>query len=147
VADFTHDREHEGYRCPGGKVLKLKARRQQIGNNLFRRYEADETDCRSCPLRERCLQTPEARRKHLAILIGKATATLSQQMIAKIDTPEAREIYGQRLAIVEPVFGNLRSQKRLDRFTLRSKIKVNIQWMFYCMVHNIEKIVHYGMAV
>jgi transposase len=144
-ADFTYDPERDCYHCPGGKVLKLKARRHQIGNNLFRRYEANEADCRSCPLRERCLQTPEARRKHLAILIGKAKATLSQQMIAKIDTPEAREIYGQRLAIVEPVFGNIRSQKRLDHFTLRGKIKVNIQWMLYCMVHNIEKLLHYGM--
>ena len=75
-----------------------------------------------------------------------ANETLSQQMIAKIDTPEARAIYGRRLAIVEPVFGNLRSQKRLDRLTLRGKIKINIQWMLYCIVHNIEKIVHYGMA-
>ena len=75
-----------------------------------------------------------------------ANETLSQQMIAKIDTPEARAIYGRRLAIVEPVFGNIRSQKRLERFTLRGKIKINIQWMLYCMVHNIEKIVHYGMA-
>lgn len=128
-------------------MLKLKARRHQIGNNLFRRYEADEADCSRCPLRERCLQTPEARRKHLAILIGKAKETLSQKMIAKIDTPEAREIYGRRLAIVEPVFGNVRSQKRLDRFPLRGRIKVNIQWMLYCMVHNIEKILHYGKAV
>ena len=55
-------------------------------------------------------------------------------MIAKIDTPEARAIYGRRLAIVEPVFGNLRSQKRLDRLTLRGKIKINIQWMLYWVV-------------
>jgi hypothetical protein len=67
-------------------------------------------------------------------------------MIAKIDTPEARKIYGLRLAIVEPVFGNIRIQKRLDRFTMRGKRKVNIQWLLYCLVHNIEKIVHYGMA-
>ena len=144
-ADFRYDQGQDRYYCPGGKVLKLKARRHQIENNIFRRYEAEEADCRSCPLREQCLQTPEARRKHLAILIGKAKETLSQKMIAKIDTPEAREIYGQRLAIVEPVFGNLRSQKRLDRFTLRGKIKVTIQWLRYCMVHNIEKILHYGM--
>jgi hypothetical protein len=112
---------------------------------IYRRYEAEETDCRSCPLREQCLQTSEARRKHLAILIGKAKETLSQKMVAKIDTPQAREIYGQRLAIVEPVFGNLRSQKRLDRFTLRGKLKVTTQWMLYCIVHNIEKFLHYGM--
>jgi Transposase DDE domain len=126
-------------------VLKRKARCHQIENNLFRRYEANEADCRSCPLRERCLQTPEARRKHLAILSGKAKATLSPQLSAKIDTPAARAIYGQQLAIVEPVFGNIRSQKRLDRFTLRGRIKVNIQGRLYCMVHNIEKILHYGM--
>jgi len=41
-------------------------------------------------------------------------------------------------------FANIRIQKRLDRFTLRGKIKVNIQWLLYCMVHNIEKIVHFG---
>ena len=147
AANFTHDREQDCYRCPGGKVLKLKARRHQIENNLYRRYEAEEADCQGCPLRQQCLQTPETRRKHLAILIGKTKETLSQKMIAKIDTPEAREIYGQRLAIVEPVFGNLRSQKRLDRFTLRGRIKVNIQWMLYCMIHNIEKLLHYGGAV
>jgi hypothetical protein len=60
-------------------------------------------------------------------LIGTAKEILSQQMRTKSDTPEARGIYGQRLAIVEPVFGNLRSQKRLDRFTLRGKLKVTIQ--------------------
>jgi Transposase DDE domain len=53
---------------------------------------------------------------------------------------------GGDATVEEPVFGNIRSQKRLDHFTMRGKIKVNIQWMFYCMVHNIEKTVHYGMA-
>jgi hypothetical protein len=50
-------------------------------------------------------------------------------------------------SVSEECFGNIRSQKRLDRFTLRGKIKVNIQWMPYCMVHNIEKIVNSGLAV
>jgi hypothetical protein len=100
-----------------GKILQLRARRHQVENNLYRRYEAEEAECRSCPLREPCLHTPATRPKHLAILIGKAKETLSQKMIAKIDTPAAREIYGQRLAIVEPIFGNLRSQKRLDHAT------------------------------
>ena len=63
-------------------------------------------------------------------------------MRAKIDTPEARAVYGKRLASVEPVFGNIRSQKRLDHFTLRGKLKVTIQWMLYCLVHNIEQILH-----
>jgi hypothetical protein len=144
-AAFTSDPERDCYRCPGGNVLKLRARRHQVENNLYRRYEAEEADCQGCPLREQCLHTPETRRKHLAVFVEKVKETLSQKMQTKIDTPQARAIYAQRLAIVEPVFGNLRSQKRLDRFTLRGKVKVNIQWMLYCMVHNIEKILHYGM--
>ncbi|MFC1876958.1 transposase [Thermodesulfobacteriota bacterium] len=54
--------------------------------------------------------------------------------------------YPRRIAIVEPVFGNIRTQKRLDKFNLRGKIKVNIQWLLYCMVHNIEKVANYGFA-
>jgi hypothetical protein len=52
----------------------------------------------------------------------------------------------KRLGIVEPVFGNIRTCKRMDRFTLRGKTKVNIQWMLYCLVHNIEKIINYGTS-
>jgi transposase len=147
LADFTYDNAQECDICPQGNVLKLEARRHQIGNHIYRRDEASEAECTACPLRELCVQTAESRRNHLAVWVEKAKGTLSQQMIAKIDPPEARKMYGLRLAMVEPVFGDIRSQKRLDRFTWRGKIKVNIQWRLYCMVHNIEKIVTYGLAV
>jgi len=65
-------------------------------------------------------------------------------MKQKIDTERGRRIYSRSLGIGEPVFGNIRACKRMDRFTLRGKIKVNIQWMLYCLVHNIEKIMNFG---
>jgi hypothetical protein len=49
-------------------------------------------------------------------------------------------------ATVEPVFGNTRGNKRLDRFTLRGQKKVDGQWKLYCLVHNIEKLTHHGYA-
>ena len=61
-----------------------------------------------------------------------------------IDSPEGRKRYGQRMGTVEPVFGNLRYNKKLDRFTLRGQAKVNTQWHLYCLVHNIEKLAHHG---
>jgi hypothetical protein len=67
-------------------------------------------------------------------------------MLEKVDSDRGRKIYPQRMAIVEPVFANIRVIKRMDRFTLRGKIKVNIQWMLYCMVHNIEKIMNFATA-
>ena len=50
-----------------------------------------------------------------------------------------RRIYSKRLGIVEPVFGNIRACKRMDRFTLRGRIKVNSQWMLYCLVHILKR--------
>jgi hypothetical protein len=88
----------------------------------------------------------DSKRKHLAVPIGTEGINLSKQMVKKIETEAGRRIYPQRLAIAEPVFANIRINKRLDRFTLRGKIKVNIQWLMYCLVHNIEKILNYGMA-
>ena len=82
----------------------------------------------------------------LMVPIGPDGVNLTKQMIQKVDSEEGKKIYIQRMAIVEPIFGNLRIQKRLDHFTLRGKIKVNTQWLLYCMVHNIEKIVNYGFA-
>ena len=63
--------------------------------------------------------------------------TFTEKMKMRFDTPEGRSIYSKRMGTVEPVFGYLRGVLHLDRFTLRSKKKVNIQWLLYCMVHNI----------
>jgi hypothetical protein len=46
----------------------------------------------------------------------------------------------RRLGIVEPVFANICVQKQLDQFTLRTKAKVDVQWMLFAPVHNIGKI-------
>jgi hypothetical protein len=48
-------------------------------------------------------------------------------MKSRIDTPDGKRIYARRLAIVEPVFANLRVQKRLDHFTVRFKAKVDMR--------------------
>ena len=52
-------------------------------------------------------------------------------MKQKIDTEEGRRIYRKRLGIVKPVFGNIRACKMMERFILRSQVKVNIQWMLF----------------
>ncbi len=146
LKDFHHDETSDQYSCPAGKVLKLQVKRCVNHGNVYRKYVAAEEDCRGCLLRPRCLYGTDAKRKHLAVPIGTEGINLSKQMVEKIETAEGRRIYPKRLAIVEPVFANLRINKRLDRFTLRGKVKVNIQWLMYCLVHNIEKILNYGLA-
>ena len=48
---------------------------------------------------------------------------------------------------MEPVFGNIRHNKRLHRLNHRGHIKVNTQWNLYCMVHNIEKLAKAGLGL
>jgi hypothetical protein len=67
-------------------------------------------------------------------------------MKRKIDTEQARYQYGRRLGTVEPVFVNLCSVRRLRRFSLRGKHRVNTQWLLYCLVHNIGKVQRYGTS-
>ncbi len=105
---------------------------------------ADAKDCSRCPLKSRCIHRKNARRRTLDVPIGASENNFSKAMLQKVDSDRGRKIYPQRMAIVEPVFANIRLLKRMDRFTLRGKIKVSIQWMLYCMVHNIEKIANYA---
>ncbi|WP_245535135.1 transposase [Leadbettera azotonutricia] len=64
---------------------------------------------------------------------------LSQEMREKIDKKEYRKIYSKRMQIIEPVFADITYCKGMDRFTMRSKAKVDIQWKLYCIMHNIGK--------
>ena len=65
-------------------------------------------------------------------------------MKRKIDSSVGRALYSLRVAIAEPPFANMRYALGLDRFTLRSKRKVNTQWNLFCLVHNLKKIHRFG---
>ena len=85
-------------------------------------------------------------RRHGLVAVGHVPGNLSKAMAHKVDSEKGRNIYHRRIGIVEPVFANIETNKGMDRFTLRGKIKVNIQWLLYSMVHNIGKIAVYGFT-
>ena len=74
---------------------------------------------------------------------------LIDEMKAKIDSKEGKRIYARRLGIVEAVFANICVQKRMHRFTLRTKRKVDEQWTHtqFALVHNIGKIHNFGALI
>ena len=113
-------------------------------------FSAAQRDCAKCPLRAQCLRHPQrSKRRQVAIFVGKhasAEEKASDRMQRKIDSECGREMITRRFATVEPVFGNVRANKKMDRFTLRGEVKVNSQWKLYCMVQNIEKLAHSGYA-
>jgi transposase len=146
LADFKYNKGTDEYVCPNGKALRLKVKKAEIDGVFYRKYVADEDDCKGCELKVRCIRRKNAKRRYLNIPVGNVPGNLTKAMAAKVDSEKGKKIYSQRIAIVEPVFANIRTHKGMDRFTLRGKVKVNIQWLLYCMIHNMGKIVNYGFT-
>ncbi|PKO34435.1 MAG: DDE transposase [Betaproteobacteria bacterium HGW-Betaproteobacteria-7] len=146
--DFTLDPATGICTCPAGKPLYRNGTNCIHNGHVATKYSGTLRDCLPCEQRARCLRTPEKTKvRQVAFFRGKAAGepeSHTDRMKRAIDSEDGRARYGRRFATVEPVFGNLRHNKRLDRFTLRGRKKVDTQWKLYCLVHNIEKLAHHG---
>lgn len=149
-SDFTYDPEARTCVCPAGKSLYRKGKNLVTNGYISEQFRGAKRDCVPCTQRARCLRTPEkTESRQVAFFRGRAAdppETQTQRMKARIDLPEGRARYGARFGAVEPVFGNLCYNKKLTRFTLRGRPKVDGQWKLFCLVQNIEKLAHHGYA-
>ncbi|WP_411046450.1 transposase [Treponema primitia] len=97
--------------------------------------------CGVCVMREQCIKGKNKKYRTLYIPIHEYEENVADKMRSKIDNPTVRKLYGKRMQIIESVFANITYCKRMNRFTLRMKEKVNILWLLYCIVHNLGKCV------
>ena len=149
--DFEHDPEKGTCICPAGKSLYQNGTNCIHNGHIAVKFQGALRDCVPCTQRDKCLRTPEkTKTRQVCFFRGKApggAASYTDLMRRAIDSERGRALYGGRFATVEPVFGNIRHNKGLDRFTLRGQKKVDTQWKLYCLVHNIEKLAHHGYAI
>ena len=147
--DFRYDSATNKCICPAGKRLYSNGDHCTINGRTYHKFTGAKRDCMPCKLRDHCLRYPERTKvRQLAIFAKNQNSPLryTERMKQAIDSARGRQIYGRRMPTVEPVFANLRHNKQLNRFTLRTQPKVNTQWNLYCLVHNIEKLAHHGYA-
>lgn len=146
-SDFVIAPDQSHAVCPAGQRLHRTGKDCTIGGYAASKFRAADGACKDCPLRAPCLRKPQTTRsRQLAVLTRKTEQTHSQRMRERIDSGWGREQYGRRFVTVEPVFGNVRANKRLNRFTLRGQAKVDGQWKLFALVHNIEKWANYRKA-
>lgn len=60
-------------------------------------------------------------------------------MEAKLETEQGRAAYAQRCSTIEPAFGQM-DMRGLQRFLLRGKRKVGLEWSLWCTTHNLLKL-------
>ena len=63
-----------------------------------------------------------------------------KEMMAKLQTDEARTQYRKRKSTVEPVFGIIKSILGFTRFQLRSIEKVKMEWMLVALAYNCKRL-------
>ena len=131
-------------------LLALQGSHCRINGQEAIRFQGAKRDCVPCSHRPRCLRSPAKTPTRQVAFFNDTLHTAADRLVAnmreRIDSPLGRARYEQRFATVEPMFGNLRYNKRLSRFTLRGRTKVNAQWQLFCSVHNLEKLTNLRQA-
>lgn len=149
ASEFTVNKRKKTCVCPEGNSMWLHRETKQDNGKIQLVFEGKLTDCRNCLRKNACLRNPDSpndRKGHgrLVSFLIDARNSATHWMKKRVDSKEGKQIYSHRMSTVEPVFGNIGTNKGLNRFSLRGKHKVEGQWKLYCLVHNIEKIMNYG---
>jgi len=151
ASEFTFDPVRLTCICPAGESLSYQNTRISESGAPKAFFNGRIMQCRNCDLKNKCMQNPASAdhrkgsgRQVSFTLSHKRGPTYTDWMKHRVDSDLGKQIYSHRMSVVEPVFANIGTNKKLNRFSLRGKDKVESQWQLFCMVHNIEKISNYG---
>lgn len=146
ASDFTANKEAKTCICPNGHEMMYHGDHFEINNKRYMRFKSYLKNCRACPLQNKCMKRPlkEHGRQVSFVVDGEDNVSYLDLMKQKIDSEQGRKNYSRRMWTIEPVFGNITSNKGANKLTLRGQTKVTCQWVMHCIVHNIEKLWRYG---
>ena len=126
---------HE-YLCPAGMPLPISAQRRDGRTTI----QLPEGFCEGCPLQGSCQVFKKTRTVKTITIISEPKRQARSNNLARLRSAKGKDIYRRRKAIVEPVFGNIKSNKGL-RIFVKGRSKVGLWWKMAATAHNLEKIV------
>jgi transposase len=151
ASDFNFDPVKMICICPAGETISYRGTRETDTGLPKAFFEGKLLQCRNCEIKDQCMKNPAAANHRKGAgrqvsfqLNDKRDPTFTDWMKHKVDSDFGKQVYSHRMSTVEPVFGNIGTAKRLNRFSLRGQEKVQGQWQLFCMIHNIEKLKNYG---
>jgi transposase len=72
--------------------------------------------------------------------------TATERMERKLRTKRGASLYRKRAQTVEPVFGQIKDARGLDRFCRRGEMACQSEWAVICATHNLLKLFRSGKA-
>jgi hypothetical protein len=79
--------------------------------------------------------------------VAAPAGTAKERMAWKLRTPKGRQTYRMRKAVVEPVFGQIKSCRGFRGFLLRGLEAVRAEWRLICAGHNLLKLFRSGWTM
>src|SRR3954470_22632174 len=131
--NFHYDAEKDHYICPHGKALRyandyiVEERKQKS-----RVYTCKE--CTACPLKSQCTKSNQRS------IYREYREPLREQARQRLDSPDGKKIYNQRMYTIEPIWGNIKFNHKFQMFSLKGKHKVTGEFSLICTANNILKI-------
>lgn len=133
---LEYDADKDIYLCPCGTPMKNTGQRKKKENGVLKTYTLYKASgCRNCPLREACHKQKGNRIIH----VNHRGRQLKQKAYERLKTEQGIYYRKRRPADVEPVFGNIKSNKNFKRFLLKGIAKTEIEWGLLCIAHNLKK--------
>src|SRR5690606_19167647 len=122
VQNLFYNREHDFYVCPMGQRMEKIGEGKRVSGNGYQSqvsyYQAK--NCNGCPLRGLCHRGKGSRR----IEVNHRLNHLRQEARERLRSEKGLKHRSKRPVEVEAVFGQLKSNNKFNRFTLRSLEKV-----------------------
>jgi transposase len=138
VENLYYNATDDYYICPMGQKMQAvgKAWRE---SELGYKYEVvyyQAKNCSSCPLNGACHKQKGNRR----IEVNKKLNLYKQKTRENLMSDEGRVLRGRRCTEVEQTFGQIKWNKKFNRFLLRSLPKVSIEIGLIAIAHNLQKL-------
>ena len=67
-------------------------------------------------------------------------------MRERLSTEDGKELYAQRKKTVEPVYGQIKYNRRIDRFMRRGRAAAQSEWRLVAATHNLLKLHSHWIA-
>ncbi len=139
LREFCYVEDGDYYVCPAGE--RMNPLRRYGGNPVTgqRAYVQYATPaCAGCGRRARCTRG-EARTIQRSV--GQE---LKEAMRLVMAQPQARRVFAQRKAMVEPVFSHLRERHGLNRFRRRGLAGARLELRLHLMAYNLGRALAYA---
>ena len=132
-SNFIYNPKEDNYICPQGKELIFdqivfhRTRKQKL-----RIYKG--TSCSNCLVKSDCTS---AKVRQINQDIREPLREKARRLL---DSLQGKLIYRQRMTMIEPIWGNIKFNKKITMFHLRGLPKVNGEWMLIAIGNNIQKL-------